>query len=170
MKKKARNSLIVVVLVVILGLGFGIWKIFFAPKPLKIKDLENMHITKTIGSGEVWNFYVFGNGTTLEWASLLGDIYDNQNIFDNGDASEDWVPVVLYTEPCGEMPIPAGYTIEITYDSGKALTIYLPEMSYENDINLYVATDGSTYYNRWLTKLAQSAPEPGEVEERGWER
>lgn len=32
MRKKARNSLIViVVLVVILGVGFGVWKMFFAP-------------------------------------------------------------------------------------------------------------------------------------------
>lgn len=156
MRKKTKYGLILIVLVVILGVGFGIWKIFFAPKPLKIKDLENMYIPEVVGSAlEDWNFSVYDGGTTS-----LGYTYDNRNIFKDADTSEDGVPVVLNAEPCGEgkIPIPAGYTIEITYDGEKALTIYLPEILYEDDINLYVAPDGSTYYNKWLTQPAHLAP------------
>lgn len=130
------------------------------PIPLVIKDLENMYIPEVVGSVlEDWNFSVYDGGTTTTTTSL-GYTYDNRNIFKDADTSEDGVPVVLNAEPCGEgkIPIPAGYTIEITYDGGKALTIYLPEIPYVDDIDLYVATDGSTYYGRWLTQPAQLAP------------
>lgn len=59
-------------------------------------------------------------------------------------------------------PIPSGNTVSIitnTYPPTNpiSLTIYLPELSIVGT-NLYIANDGSTYYDIGLTQLAQSAP------------
>ena len=43
---------LVVVFIVILAIGFGIYKIFFATKSLKIKDLEDMYIVTTRSPAE----------------------------------------------------------------------------------------------------------------------
>lgn len=152
MRKKTRNSLIIiVVLVVILGVGFGIYRIFFAPKPLKIKDLENMRITTPRSSEDYgWHFEI----------PDCGSIEDDVNEFaDEEEPLNKSVNVRLAIEcnnPTG-IGIQAGDTLEITYNGGKRLTIYLPAVT--EDIHwLYVATDGSTYYNEALTQPAQLAP------------
>lgn len=160
MKKKARYSLIiVVVLVVILGLGFGIWKIFFAPRPLKIKDLENAHITTTRSSEEYgWTYLLLNYTGSVPFNEEGEGQYDNQNIFRDGKSSEEALALRIYIARmrAEQITVPVGDSIKITYDGGQKLIIYLPEM--HGDTELYVASDGSTYYDRRLTKLAQKAP------------
>jgi len=161
MKKKARNSLIlIVVLVVILGLGFGIWKIFFAPKPLKIKDLEKANITVPRSSiEEGCEIDIYGTSETLtapgSFVLGFGAIYDNQNVFIDLKSSGTAIPIHIWVQESDEGKyMHAGDTIKITYDGGQKLTIYTPE----GWGKVYVATDGSTYYDKDLTKLAQRVP------------
>lgn len=167
MRRKARNSLIViVVLVVILGVGFGIWKIFFAPKPLKIKDLEKATTTIRTANNNGWPEYdptwnIMFYETTFQYDHLGYIALDNNQ--------QGYVDVGTVYEPLGSMvmefisnflaiplSIDEGNRVGLTYDGGQELIVYLPAI--RERTSLYVATDGSTYYNRRLTKLAQKAP------------
>jgi SOS response regulatory protein OraA/RecX len=53
-------------------------------------------------------------------------------------------------------------TINITYDNGKTLAIYIPDIIYtnRNNMSLFVSKDGSTYYDETLTQLARASPSP----------
>lgn len=171
MRKKARYSLIIgVVLIIILGLGFGVWKIFFAPKSLKIRDLENMRITiqrhPETGDHTFWMLPLWNSeGSYISTNDTLGyvDDFKGGNVYYDGLALPclQQVRIAVFVDE-GPVLIEAGDTLEITFDGGKSLTAYFPEMRSEG--LLYVATDGSTYYNERLTKLAQKAPVPSKEE------
>jgi len=162
MRKKVRNSLIlIVVLVVILGLNLGIWKMFFVPEPpqpLKIKDLEDAHITTTRSSEEYGWIYKFCDYDRRVFFSS-NSLFDNQNIFHDRSSSREALAlcIVAFPTEAEQMTVPAGDSIKITYDGGQKLVIYLPKMNVpveEKDVYLYVASDGSTYYDEALTQLA----------------
>ena len=171
MRKRARNSLIlIVVLVVILGLGFGVYKIFVVPaEPLKIKDLEDAHITITRSAEEHGWVYVFRDYTSSVFFNEEGNgHFDNQNIFHDGNSSKTALALMIeaYGDACA-ITVQAGDTLEITYDGGRRLLVYLPRITQENltlqkwggyGFVLYVASDGSTYYDERLIQLAQSVP------------
>lgn len=158
---RKRNSLIViVVLIIILGVGLGVYKIFFAPRPLKIKDLENMHITTTRSSQEMgWTLTLLYD--FVKW-SEFGSVQDNSNYYeDTGNVSRWRRPVcIMVYEEKEPIALQAGDKLKITYDGGQSLTIYLPGQIMDEETHLYIATDGSTYYNKRLTQLAQAAPQP----------
>ena len=84
MRRKIRNSLILtVLLVVILGLGFGVYRIFFVPRPLKMRKLESMHIVHPRSN------YEWGWGIALvdvEYDDSLGLVYDNGNTYQKGNS------------------------------------------------------------------------------------
>ncbi len=126
-----------------------------AAEPLKIKDLENMHITIARSSIEWgWEFSVGLVGQPT--ISPLGTIVDNENSFKDGNSAEEPYRVWFMVQSVDEsINVHAGDTLEITYDDGQELKIYLPRLV--EDVNLFVATDGSTYYDEALTQLAQSA-------------
>ncbi len=143
------------VLVVILGLGLGIYRIFFVPRPLKMRKLESMYIIRPRSNHE------WGWGIALvdvEYDDPLGLVYDNGNTYQKGNSYAQSRDIFLriFTDEDEEIGIPAGDSLEITYDGGQRLAIYLPRITEEPSI-LYVATDGSTYYDEELTKLAQKA-------------
>ena len=153
MKKRARNSLIFIVVLVII-LGVGIYRIFFIPRPLKMRKLESMYIIHPRSNHE------WGWGIALvdvESDTGLGMVYDNRNTYQKGNSYAQLRDVLLqiFVED-EEIDIPAGDRLEITYDGGKRLAIYLPRITEDPSI-LYVATDGSTYYDKELTKPAQKA-------------
>jgi len=162
MKERVRNSLILIVLVIILGLGFGVYRIFFIPRPLKIKDLKDAHITITRSAEERGWVYVFRDYAGSVFFNEEGNgQYDNQNIFHDGNSSKTALALMIeaYGEACA-MTVKAGDTLEITYDGGQKLTIHLPKMDkgIGEDVYLYLASDGSTYYDKGLIKLAQKVP------------
>lgn len=173
MKKKARYSLIIgVVLIVVLGLGFGIYKIFFAPKPLKIKDLEKAATTIRTTNNNGWPEYdptwnIMFYEATFQYDQLGWIALDNNQ--------EGYVDVGTVYEPPGSivmefisnflaipLSIDEGNRVTLTYDGGQELIVYLPAI--RERTSLYVASDGSTYYNKTLTKLAQSAPPKSDEE------
>ena len=82
MKKSTRNSLvIIVVLVVILGLGFGVYRIFFIPRPLKMRKLESMYIVHPRSNHKSgWGLHIVDR----EYDDPLGSVYDNGNVYQKG--------------------------------------------------------------------------------------
>ena len=53
--------------------------------------------------------------------------------------------------------ISAGEYITVTFDGGQTLDVYLPAFN-GVDLSLYIARDGSTYYDVALTNMAQVSP------------
>lgn len=169
MKRRTKYSLIIV-LAVILGLGFGVYKIFFVPaEPLKIKNLEKATTTiRTANNNgyplgdESWAIQIWQSQAPGKSFGLIR-LDNNQEWFEDGEAYMNTEISVYLVGETFPLDIEAGKTVTLTYDGGQNLIIYLPEikdLGGSEDITLYPATDGSTYYNRRLTRRAYPAPRP----------
>lgn len=163
---------LIVALIVILAIGFGIYRIFFVTKPLKIKDLEDMYLATPRSSLERgWTINVVSG----EADNFFGQAADNSNEYMDGLPVERFQKVGLLVDQArvleyDEVNIQAGDRVELTYDGGRKLLVYLPRITGEDLIftpeeeegsygfALYVASDGSTYYDKKLTQLAQAVP------------
>ena len=125
--------------------------------PMDIEDATetmpmNSNPASFIGMGTL-------NGVWLGWYRL----YDG--VFVDDDAGGSSSPFYLYvdTNDCGCIVVADGDTLSLTHDEGQALTLYLPSMDTgpSNDphpVTLYVADDGSTYWDQPLLNLAKAAP------------
>ncbi len=123
---------------------------------LLIKDLENVSLvtpTASLAKGIRYQFLSMGD-------EKLGEIYDNENIFYDSTSLASSQALRIKVEAFGEaISMPAGGRLDLTYDGGKRVTIYLPSLISEvGTFELFVAGDGSTYHNEELTRLAQTAP------------
>ncbi len=126
-----------------------------APPPAHffLSDLENLRITHLRGHLSydlVYRLRDAGGSTT--W----GHIYDRQNKFYDLAASWSYVRIEAFAHS-GYSP-QAGDDLRLTYDGGKDFHIYLPAFS--GYIQLFVGSDGATYYDFALTNLAQAALPP----------
>ncbi|HEA47193.1 MAG TPA: hypothetical protein ENH97_02140 [bacterium] len=164
---------LIVVLIVILAIGFGIYRLLFTTKSLKIKHLEDMYIVTTRSSVERgWAIAADYRGAR-EKEFVFGQVIDNSTVYTDVGSAESLqrVRIVVNQAPDvaeGEkVNIQAGDRVELTYDGGRKLLVYLPRLTQEDltlqdwglyEFELYVAADGSTYYDEKLTQLAQSAP------------
>ncbi len=151
MKRRGKYSLIIAaVLIIILGVGFGVWKIFFAPKPLKERDMRITIPRASKPNG--WTIYGIDIGSN----TIFGWVSDNESIFHDKQVPLSSRGIRLAFVGVSEpMAVQAGDTLEIRLDGGQTLTIHLPALT--EDVWLYIAPDGSTYYDEGLTKLAQGA-------------
>ena len=117
---------------------------------LAVMDLED--VTSTI-SIQPFSYIGFGNfnNTTLGWYRL-----DSQDFIDNvPDTSPASFFLVIDLTDCFCVSILDGDTLTITFDGGQTITVYLPAI---NSGPLFVADDGSTYYDQFLTNLAKGIP------------
>jgi hypothetical protein len=160
MSKGIRNPLVaVIILLVTFGIAFRVYRIFRPQTPLRIRDLEDMRILTPRSSQEMgWTLtflYDFG-----KW-SEFGYINDGENRYeDSGNVASRSAPVCLIVYKEAEpIAIQGADRLEITYDGGQTLLIYLPPQIRDEKTSLYIARDGATYYNKRLTKLAQGVPE-----------
>jgi hypothetical protein len=131
---------------------------FPSDTPLSIMDITNLNIKFRRGSFPIsWAFTFNGNPIGMYW----GRIYDNENSFYDGvpypPGNGIRIRCVSSAEPFG---ILAGDYIEMWYNTSSFINIYLPAASGTAGFNLYVADDGSTYYDSGFTMLAQGAPPP----------
>jgi len=92
----------------------------------------------------------------VDWSTAFGFIMDNQNTWAGGTpwpAGKDLlIQVGTITETVN---INLRDTITFTYNGSTVLTVFLPAMTGDN--SLYVADDGSTYYDQAMTLLACSS-------------
>jgi len=87
--------------------------------------------------------------------SAYGYIWDNQNIYQDGTSYATPRNLVFNVSKIAEnIGVQLKDRVTIIYDAGQMLTIFLPEIT--TNTTLYVAEDGSTYYDAGLTKLACS--------------
>lgn len=159
----------------ITGVVFGILLVAlpaWSAEPLKIRDVENMSTPDIVGTpGNPANGNPF-----LQINSIRGtDVFPfNQHL-----ASLTFLPEPLFDDAGTPLPEPiqvvlialseegeiilnikAGDRVNVTFDGGQQVTLFLPALTVKpvTDFNLFPATDGSTYFDVALTQLAQAAP------------
>lgn len=133
-----------------------------APEPLKMRDVENMSTPDIVGTpGNPAN----GNpsiqiNTFIQHLATLAFL--PQPVF--SDSATDTEPIQVRLIALSEegeiiLNIAAGSRVNVTFDGGKQVTIFLPAMTVKpvTEISLFPATDGSTYFDEALTQLAQAA-------------
>ncbi len=91
---------------------------------------------------------------TLGWYGLY-----HESFFDNeADISSSRFYLYVDANDCGCISIADGETLTVTFDGGQTLTVYLPDIS---SGNLFVADDGSTYWDQDLTLSGNLKKEEG---------
>ena len=119
---------------------------------LELMDVEDASSTIAQNPNNL-SFLYLGtfNDCGLGWYGLF-----SESFFDN-EADTALFRFYLYIDAndCGCISIADGKTLTISFDGGQTLTIYLPAVS---SGFLFVADDGSTYWDQNLTNLAKAAP------------
>ena len=122
--------------------------------PFEMKELLNMHLNM-IRSTEVYGWSLDLRVKDVEWS--FGFVYDNQNTFPGYLAHDDDYPIGLQIVEVDEaIAIQKGDCFIVDYKkqdtSEGQVTIYMPAIT--TNKYLYVADDGSTYYDGAMTQLA----------------
>ncbi len=125
-----------------------------AAENMEIADLEGLEIASPRSDQTYGAIFLFDDteGAVSSW----GLIYDNENTF--FDMYEGSGQVRLRSIMLSGYSTQAGDNILLTYDGGEQKRVYLPPLTGYNE--LYVASDGSTYFDRWLCQTAQVALPP----------
>jgi len=139
------------------NLGAGIHEL--CRPALEIGDVEGLQIATTRSSMEGGWFFYFGLASTPGvYPDGFGIVNDNSNDFTDGGIYTPQ-PVGLWVGRDSEdFAIQAGDYVTVTYDGGQTKNVYLPQITGGDDRNLYIGSDGSTYWDRDLCDLAQSSP------------
>ena len=119
---------------------------------LSLVDLEDVSGSMSLNPNTESYIYLGTlEGTALGWYRLYDALfYDNL-------AGTTASPLGLYVDAngCGCIAIDDGETLDLDYDGGQTLTLHLPAIEAGW---LFVADDGSTYWDSQLTSLAKAAP------------
>jgi hypothetical protein len=91
------------------------------------------------------------NSVALGWYSLYGQAFQDNA----ADTALSRFYYYIDANDCGCISIADGDTLTIDYDGGQVMTTHLPAVS---SGYLFVADDGSTYWDQNLTSLAKAAP------------
>ena len=122
--------------------------------PLLITNLTSLHITTTRSIYSLgWDFLFFNPSPHI----IFGSIEDNSNLFTVRLTSPTPVFLQINIEESEQsIDIHANDTILLTFNTDTNLYIFFPAVN--ENMQLYVADDGSTYYDAGMTNLAQAAP------------
>ena len=128
---------------------------------LQIASLENLDLSllsvQIYGVPRAMQFTMYSGST---FNSIKGVKWLDENVFmqDSHVTPGSLRFEIGISAPGINSDIKAGEIIEIVYDGGQTINVYLPELQGPVKGSVYVATDGSTYWDPALTNLAQSAP------------
>jgi len=131
---------------------------FPSNNPLLITQLNNLSIQYLRAAASIgWAFTLSGYPTSNYW----GRIYDRENIFYSGypylPPNRIDILCISHSQP---FDVYAGDWLNAVYDITQNIKIYLPRITGTASLHLYVADDGSTYYDPGMMSLAQAAPPP----------
>lgn len=133
-------------------------------EPFMMQDLENATTTVRTANNNgypeedpTWRILIQPtNWMESFWGRIFLD--NNQEWYEDNIVHDEPLPVLLaFDDVIEPLSIEVGNTVTLTYDGGQKLVVYLPAIGVElePDVWLYVATDGSTYYDAALTQLAR---------------
>ena len=121
-------------------------------QPLMIHDLESATVSFAQMPYNEFTINFRGGTDSASYANdhYFGHIEVTNPVYPYVDGSTASIPTALIVQPSVDEINPVlsqGDTVTITYDGGQVLTVYLPYMDGSVDWdNLFVATDGSTYF------------------------
>jgi hypothetical protein len=124
---------------------------------IELMDIEDVSSTIPYNPNDQ-SFIWFGtfSGITLGWYGLYYQAFFD----DEADTIPSRLALYVDANDCACISIAEGETLTITFDGGQTLIVYLPAIS---SGYLFIADDGSTYWDQNLTSLAKAAPgEPGD--------
>ncbi len=124
------------------------------PEFFRLTDIEGVRIIHPRGSGKYDLVYQLRDvaGGITSW----GHIFDTENrSYDKQTGEGD---VLLRTFAHRGFNTQTGDDLLLTYDGGRQKRIYLPVLTGYTE--LYVGSDGSTYYDQLLYQIAQKAFDP----------
>lgn len=121
--------------------------------PFEVDDITNAWIGNLRSTNfNGWNIYFEPDPPGANY----GNIWDNQNTYSDG---ADYTPArklkVGVARISQDIGIQFRDTVTIEYPTAQQLTIFFPVIT--SNIELYVAQDGSTYFDSALKKLASSS-------------
>lgn len=135
----------------------------YANSPLAIisglTDAKILMPRSSAAGGVIYSFNIVGRDAS-------GTVKDNANVYE--PTGVPWVGGNLMIGVASGTEAPNTMSrdrIEITYDGGKKLTIFLPELKDPAGAKYYVGSDGSTYLDVALTKVACFNPYVGHAGE-----
>jgi hypothetical protein len=119
--------------------------------------VDDMYIPVTRSSWTHGFYYIVGCADNVA-GKRMGEICDNENALVRG-GTYPVQPVAVYVGADeDEIRIQAGDSLYVADEYGTPRDIYFPAIGGTEDKTLYVASDGSTYWDRNLCNLAQAAP------------
>lgn len=136
-------------------------------QPLRIRDLEYAAVSFVDRPYNDFGVKFRGGTESNVYANpqYFGTIINPDVPYWDGNAALEPTPFIVQPAEDDHNPvISEGDSVTITYDGGRELTVYLPYMDGSlNWQNLFVATDGSTYFyydagTGTLKVLAAKAP------------
>ena len=134
---------------------------------LIISDLQNIDLTGLTygqgtgcGSSNYVAFRFFDSSQSYGYGERKG-VNKTGCSFMDGSGGESH-PLMMDILAIAPADILAGDYVNITFDGGQTKDIYLPALSGTGNplAKLYIANDGSTYYDQALTQLARSSTAP----------
>jgi hypothetical protein len=125
---------------------------------LRVGDVQGLQVATPRSSVEGGWYFGLGlaSGDILD--DPYGFVYDNSNVFADGSSYTPQPVGLVVGRDSEDFAIQAGDYLVVTYDGGQTKKIYLPEITGGDDRNLYIGSDGSTYWDKELCDLAQSSP------------
>lgn len=125
--------------------------------PFTVRDITAMTGTLPAQPSNAYiNFQALGSpSTNLGWWNATSRAWIDRYVA----PSRLLLGLYIDSNGCGCITLTAGSTLTAATDNG-TITIYLPTKPIGWQGWLYVATDGSTYYDSSLTTLAQGPPAP----------
>ena len=126
--------------------------------PMIIMDIRNITIVNSRASSITgWQFR-FDSSPVLR---TFGRIFDRERIYYDLQTYPPGIGLSIRLNSVSDpFAIQAGDILTMDYDSTGTMNIYLPAVSGTSSFSLWVADDGSTYYDSTFLNLAQGAPPP----------
>ncbi|MFH1642723.1 MAG: MopE-related protein, partial [Nanoarchaeota archaeon] len=163
---------IIIILAICLVLIFPI--VNAVNTPLMLVDLENIDISNlqynnaedySCGSSAIIRISNAWGGILADYQLMIGHTPGTHNTDITVSDGNSLISMAI------KLATNAGEYVTLTYDSGTTLDVYLPfrqsvplaVTTCQQALTLYIASDGSTYYDKELTNLAQSAPVNNEL-------
>ncbi len=125
------------------------WELF-GVEPLMAYNAQDISTTVTPGNNEPHMQITSMGSGGCEFIILEGIDFSDKFTQPQCFVDAPGAPMLLYLL---DVIINEGDTITLTYNDGQILTIYLPQIE-EYEFTLYLASDGSTYYDKQRTQLA----------------
>ncbi len=123
----------------------------------KVDDLQLSQVRSTYAMG--WGWGITLASAPSSYSNLYAFIYDNENFYNYNTSHSGQDAALVIKKLNDNVYIQEGDYLTVTFDS-QTIKVYPPALSGISAKLLYIASDGSTYYDRQLCQPAKLVPTP----------